>query len=180
MSELSQRLTECLNWIAQGAIVDRSGAEHQASIPVRAQWIDDIRTLRADVERLAAVKTAADEWSEERGAEDHGEVVLMKALWTFEGDRNDPCEDCDGECGEPCAPCTVVQAHAMLDAVAERYKTSKGKEKARQVENESAEQVGDKSPCDCKHRDTWRCAARKKLSTLSCHCRCHETKGDAT
>lgn len=40
---------------------------------------------------------------------------LLKALWTYDGDHTEPCPECDGQCGEPCAPCTVVEAHASLD-----------------------------------------------------------------
>jgi hypothetical protein len=54
-------------------------------------------------------------WSCDRGPDDPGDAHLMKALWSYQGDRTTPCDECDGECGEPCAPCTVVQAHAMLD-----------------------------------------------------------------
>lgn len=40
---------------------------------------------------------------------------LLKALWRHDGDRLEPCPECDGECGEPCAPCTVEEACASLD-----------------------------------------------------------------
>ena len=54
------------------------------------------------------------------------DAELMKSLWTYEGDRTDPCEECDGECGEPCAPCTVKAGHAALDAWIERHRYAMG------------------------------------------------------
>lgn len=50
----------------------------------------------------------------------------MKALWTFDGDRTEPCEGCDGDCDEPCAPHTVSEAHADIDRqIAELVKAGK-------------------------------------------------------
>jgi hypothetical protein len=69
-----------------------------------------------EIERLRAVVDAAQEWGGERSVSDWDEADLMKALWTFNGDRNEPCPECDGECGEPCAPCAVMAAHAAIDA----------------------------------------------------------------
>lgn len=46
---------------------------------------------------------------------DPSDVPLLKALWTYEGDQIKDCDECDGDCGEPCAPCTVSEAHAGLD-----------------------------------------------------------------
>jgi hypothetical protein len=76
--------------------------------------------LSAEVERKQAIVDAALEWSSERSVSDWSEADLMKALWTYGGDRTDPCPECDGECGEPCAPCTVAQAHSMIDAQLEQ------------------------------------------------------------
>lgn len=50
------------------------------------------------------------------------DAELMKALWTYEGDRTAPCPECDGDCGEPCAPCTVADAHAGLDQFIARHR----------------------------------------------------------
>lgn len=51
----------------------------------------------------------------EGSPQDPSDARLMKAVWTYEGDRTEPCPECDGNCGEPCAPCTVEQAHRSLD-----------------------------------------------------------------
>lgn len=51
---------------------------------------------------------------------------LLKALWSFDGDRKEPCPECDGECGEPCAPCTVADAHGSLDAYLADYNEKHG------------------------------------------------------
>ena len=72
------------------------------------------------IERLSLVLMAAWEWAGERSVNDVGEAALMKALWTHDGDRKDPCPGCDGECGEPCAPSTVAEALAAIDATIER------------------------------------------------------------
>ena len=68
-----------------------------------------------EIARLRVVVDAAHEWSGDRAVRDWGDADLLKALWTFEGDNTEPCPECDGECGEPCAPCTVVAAHASID-----------------------------------------------------------------
>ena len=57
---------------------------------------------------------AAINWGADRRPRDPGDAALMKALWSYAGD-NKGCPDCDGDCGEPCRPCTVVEAHARLD-----------------------------------------------------------------
>jgi hypothetical protein len=44
------------------------------------------------------------------------DAELMKAVWAYDGDRTDPCPECDGECDEPCRPTTVAEACASLDA----------------------------------------------------------------
>lgn len=69
----------------------------------------------AELGRLKAVVDAAQEWSSERTVRDWGDAELLKALWTFNGDRTEPCEGCDGQCDEPCAPGTVVEGHASID-----------------------------------------------------------------
>ena len=71
--------------------------------------------FRAEIGRMKAVVEAAQEWSGERAVRDWGDADLLKALWTFEGDRTEPCEGCDGECDEACAPCTVSEGHAGID-----------------------------------------------------------------
>jgi hypothetical protein len=69
-----------------------------------------------EIKRLRAVVNAAQEWSGDRAVRDWGDADLMKALWTFKGGNTEPCPEFDGECGEPCAPCTVANAHAAIDA----------------------------------------------------------------
>jgi acyl transferase domain-containing protein len=51
---------------------------------------------------------------------------LLKAVCTYEGDQTEPCPECDGDCGEPCAPYTVAQAHAMLDAFVANWNREHG------------------------------------------------------
>jgi len=68
---------------------------------------------------------ALNEWSAERTPKDQGEAELMKALWRFHGDRLEPCEGCDGECGETCAPTTAESACANIDAHMERIYAAK-------------------------------------------------------
>lgn len=60
----------------------------------------------------AVLKWAGDNEGQPNTAAD---ARLLKALWTYEGDNTKACPECDGECGEPCAPCTVAEAHASLD-----------------------------------------------------------------
>src|ERR1700679_732216 len=36
---------------------------------------------------------------------DPSDARLLQAIWRHDGDRTQPCDECDGECGEPCAPC---------------------------------------------------------------------------
>ena len=46
---------------------------------------------------------------------DPADADLMKAVWTYQGDRSGTCEGCNGRCGDICAPCTVAKAHKDLD-----------------------------------------------------------------
>jgi hypothetical protein len=66
------------------------------------------------------------DWVADRAPNNPGDAALMKAIWTYHGDVSAPCEDCDGDCGEPCAPCTVKQAHAMLDKFADDWRRRQG------------------------------------------------------
>lgn len=65
-------------------------------------------------------------WSEERAPDDPGDADLLKAIWSYHGDIIAPCEGCDGECGEGCAPCTVKAAHAMFDCFSDRWRKKRG------------------------------------------------------
>ena|SRR5579863_1795184 len=64
-----------------------------------------------------ALVKAIEEWAadSEGSPSDPSDARLLKALWSYQGDNTQPCPECDGECGEPCAPCTVAEAHAGLD-----------------------------------------------------------------
>ena len=104
---LLERLRSTAHWqLTEG---NGDDATHQA-----------LQEAIAEIERLSAVVEAAQEWSGERSVRDWGDAELLKALWTFEGDRSEPCPECDGECGEPCAPCTVTEAHAGIDREIQR------------------------------------------------------------
>lgn len=69
---------------------------------------------------IAAVITWAE--NKEGSPDNPNDAELLKALWTYEGDKTEPCDECDGECGEPCAPCTVEAAHRMLDRFSEKWR----------------------------------------------------------
>lgn len=83
-------------------------------------------TARKAAARDAVLINAVHEWSADRSPDGPGDAELMKAIWTHHGDTTEPCPGCDGECGEPCAPCTVGQAHAMLDAFIADWRKKKG------------------------------------------------------
>ncbi|MBL8582821.1 MAG: hypothetical protein JNL61_11420 [Rhizobiaceae bacterium] len=75
-----------------------------------------------------ALITAVEEWAGdcEGVPDDPSDANLLKALWTYDGDRTQPCEGCDGECGEPCAPCTVAAAHRSLDEFSAEWRKKHG------------------------------------------------------
>jgi hypothetical protein len=54
------------------------------------------------------------------------DAELLKAIWRYVGDRTEPCPECDGECGEPCAPCTAEAACAALDAFSDKWRKDRG------------------------------------------------------
>jgi hypothetical protein len=74
----------------------------------------------------SALVDAVLEWAADRSPNDPGDARLMKAIWSYGGDNTEPCPECDGDCGEPCAPCTVQAAHAMLDDFIERWMKDRG------------------------------------------------------
>lgn len=78
-----------------------------------------------DLERLYDVVM---EWSCDRAPRDGYDCDVMIELWRLNGDRTEPCPECDGECGEPCAPVTAAHAIAELgqarDAFFAKYKAS--------------------------------------------------------
>jgi hypothetical protein len=63
----------------------------------------------------AALIAAVLEWSGDRHPNDPGDARLMQAIWHHEGPTLTPCPECDGDCGEPCAPISVEAACAELD-----------------------------------------------------------------
>jgi hypothetical protein len=79
-----------------------------------------LAAAEAKLTRLEVVVHEAQEWSAERSVRDWADAALLKALWTFEGDRTTPCEGCDGQCDEACAPCTVAEGHANIDRQTEK------------------------------------------------------------
>ena len=109
----------------------------QEGIPVMLTF-DEIAEQRALIARLnaaiaegdkdAALIEAVHNWSGEcEGVPNNpSDAELLKALWTYDGDNNSPCDDCDGQCDEPCAPCTVVEAHAALDSFSHKWKENHG------------------------------------------------------
>jgi hypothetical protein len=78
-------------------------------------------------QRLAvALFQAVLAWAYDRSPNDPGDAELLKAVWSYGGDNLEPCEGCDGECEEPCAPSTVAEAHAALDRFTEDYNRRHG------------------------------------------------------
>jgi hypothetical protein len=66
-------------------------------------------------DKAQALIDAVLEWAAERIPRDPSDADLMKAIWHYHGDVVEPCEGCDGQCGEACAPRTVEAACAQLD-----------------------------------------------------------------
>lgn len=79
------------------------------------------------VQLIEAVQTWAGDCEGWPG--DPSDAHLLKALWTYDGDRTTPCEGCDGECDEPCQPCTVETAHRSLDNFIADYEKKHGIQK---------------------------------------------------
>ena len=97
-----------LIWSYDDALFDKSLAGNGYEI---------VPVGREALRKAMALIEAAQEWAgdSEGMPSNPSDARLMKALWTYEGDRKEPCPECDGDCGEPCAPCTVAAAHASLD-----------------------------------------------------------------
>lgn len=68
-----------------------------------------------DARKLKLLLDAALAWATDRTPKDEGEFDLLIALWKVTGDRTAACPDCDGACGEPCAPMTAKEAIAALE-----------------------------------------------------------------
>lgn len=77
-------------------------------------------------ERDQALINAVLEWSGERNPHDPGDARLMQAIWRHQGPNLTPCPDCDGDCGEPCAPSSVEAACAHLDHWIEQWNKQRG------------------------------------------------------
>lgn len=75
-------------------------------------------------EKDALLKALEDWWSDHEGSPDNiSDARLMQALWRYHGDNLESCPECDGDCGEPCAPCTASAAISSLeDWIDERNK----------------------------------------------------------
>lgn len=82
--------------------------------------------IRPRSDKDQALIDAVIEWSGDRSPDDPGDAYLMKAIWTWGGPHVEPCPECDGDCGEPCAPCTVEQAHANLDRFIDEWMKKRG------------------------------------------------------
>lgn len=66
-------------------------------------------------------------WADAEGQpSDPSDAELMKALWHYHGDKTEPCDECDGECGEPCAPCSADAAIKSLDEWSDRWREKRG------------------------------------------------------
>jgi hypothetical protein len=64
----------------------------------------------------ALIAAVMDWWGDcESGPSDPADARLMQALWRYEGDHTETCPECDGECGEACAPITASAAIASLE-----------------------------------------------------------------
>ncbi len=96
-----------------------AAAERLAALP-------DISDVPQMPERAQALIDAVMEWSAERAPDDTGDARLMKAIMTYDGDHTEPCEGCDGDCGEACAPITVAAAHRMYDKFIEDWNRKRG------------------------------------------------------
>jgi hypothetical protein len=73
-----------------------------------------------------ALIEAVIEWVGDRSPDDPGDARLMQAIWRYSGPNVEPCPECDGDCGEPCAPCSVEAACANLDHFIERWMKKHG------------------------------------------------------
>lgn len=58
--------------------------------------------------------------------DDPSDAELLKAVWRYGGDLTEPCPECDGECGEPCAPVTAECACRALDRFSEGWRKKRG------------------------------------------------------
>ena len=87
---------------------------------------------KENFEKLLALSDAVDEWSCDRIPTDIGEVDLHIAIWNRDGDRKVPCPECDGDCGEPCAPISAAQAISGLEFMKRQMKSEI--KKARRIE----------------------------------------------
>lgn len=78
--------------------------------------------------RMLPLVEAIQEWAAncEGQPRDPSDADLLKAIVSFDGDHLEPCEGCDGECGEPCAPYTVEGAHRMYDNFSAEWRKKHG------------------------------------------------------
>jgi hypothetical protein len=80
------------------------------------------------IEKLQALVDAVIEWcgDSEGVPGDPSDARLLQAVWRYEGDRLEPCPECDGECGEPCAPTTAASAIAALERWSDEWMKKRG------------------------------------------------------
>lgn len=57
---------------------------------------------------------------------DPSDARLLQALWQYSGDHTEACPECDGDCGEPCAPTTAKAAVAALDHFIKEWNKKRG------------------------------------------------------
>jgi len=78
-------------------------------------WAIDRVCAADDKKKLALLRAAVEAWATDRTPKDEAEFDLLIALWQVTGDRTEPCPDCDGACGEPCAPVKAKDMIANLE-----------------------------------------------------------------
>lgn len=88
--------------------------------------------------REQALIDAVIEWWGERIPGDPGDARLMQALWRYDGDHTEPCPDCDGACGEACAPCTADAGCAYLERWIADWEKKHGIDRAASTPKEPA------------------------------------------
>lgn len=75
----------------------------------------------------ALIEAVLNWWAEhECGPDNPCDAELMKACWRHNGDNTEPCPECDGDCGEPCAPISAEAACRSLDAFSADWRKRHG------------------------------------------------------
>lgn len=110
-------MQHCRSWPELDKLHDDAAEEIgrlRAEVATNAREFANMREQATKHRVLAdAAETWAGDW---KGVpRDPSDARLLQAVWRYGGDRLEPCPECDGECGEPCAPCTVEAGCAWLD-----------------------------------------------------------------